>query len=186
MAQTKHFRCQGCGCKFEYKKRKPKYCGECRGLKASADVMRWRKRQAKPAAGESFQGMRLGMVQLEGQTYEAVGKALGLDPRTVRYLERELLARIRSNPELRELWDTCRSELSTGGEILAGPGLGFSGYVVGTAAKGEFLLKHQAAMGKWHRLHERLVMAECWDEAADVLLEIEAYQRKFLDLMKGI
>lgn len=178
MSIIRTFRCEGCGDVFEYEKRKPTYCEECRRIKLNASTQRYKKRRRKieqPAKGDKEENLagRSGLIAaIGGAQYKEIGQLLNIDFREVHKLERQALTKIRNNPELKELWDTLKSELAGGaaeGGVLS---LGIS-----PAKKGELLLDYQQSVADWWQTYAEVEEWGCTDEAIELMTEIAKIQK---------
>lgn len=97
-------------------------------------------------------------------TLEEIAQALGVDVATVRQGELAALKRIRSSPELMELWANVKE----------------SGFPVGEMPKrdpGEALLDYQLRVAGWWQTHDRMAGLGLTEEAGECLREIEAFQQ---------
>ena len=178
MEQLKIFRCRGCGEKFPYQTRRPKYCAECGRLKLNQNALRWKNRTRRQTRQtlrkgdreEKFTG-KSGFVSMVGGMSQAeIARELGLTKRTVEQVEREVLHKIRHNPELKKIWTILREELADGGQLP-------DGGPMGVAAKSGQLLDYQPDLARWWRLYDRLTEAECPEEAAECRAEIERFHQ---------
>jgi len=188
MCDTKKFRCEGCGDVFDYTRRRPKYCPECRKIKLNAQIQRYKKgrRKLEGRKGdkeEKFCGKSDFMEKIGGAQYAEISRTLGIDFREVHRIERAALAKIRANPELKNLWGTLKEELADGG-VLDGQSLG--GLVMGREGKGNLLLDYQLAVADWWQIHDDIVEQGCTAEALECLGEIEQFQQKIAESLLTI
>ena len=173
----KEFRCEGCGDVFEYTRRRPKYCPECRKIKLNAQIQRYkkgiRKGLKKGDKEEKFTGKSSFLAQVGGASHAEIARVLNINKRQVEELERQVLMKIRTNPELKNLWGTLKEELADGAVLAEG--------VMGSANKGNLLLDYQLAVADWWQIHDDIVEQGCTAEALECLGEIEQFQRKIAE-----
>ena len=185
MCDTKKFRCEGCGDVFEYTRRRPKYCPECRKIKLNAQIQRYkkgiRKTLKKGDKEEKFTGKSSFLAQVGGATHGEIARALHLNKRQVEELERQVLLKIRTNPELKDLWGTLKEELATGGVLESNFGL-----AMGKDSKGNLLLDYQLAVADWWQIHDDIVEQGCTAEALECLGEIEKFQQKITESLLAL
>lgn len=97
-------------------------------------------------------------------TLAEIAQALGVDVSTVRQAELSALKRIRSSPELMELWASVKE----------------SGFPVAQMPRrdpGESLLDYQLRVADWWQTHDRIAALGLTTEAQQCLKEISAFQR---------
>ena len=107
-------RCVKCRAEFEYEpvqvqSRKGRWrsilryvCDECREARARYDKKKWKKHVRAPVRNRGKAERRANMADGYECSLAEVGRRLGLDTSTVEMVQRSVLKKIRSSPELRE------------------------------------------------------------------------------------
>jgi hypothetical protein len=182
MSEKRKFQCTGCGDWFEFSGRKPKYCPECRRVADNVANKKYKKKsrlincRAKGKREEDFRGNNDFLEQVGGTRLKDVAAKLGIDLKQVHELERQALQKIRSNPELKELWDILRDELA-GGKLEPGS------LVIGSINIGQMLLDYQLAVAEWTGKYETFTDAGLTDEACECLVEIQLFRQKIAETL---
>lgn len=176
--EVKTYRCLGCGDIFEYIRRKPKWCRECRKEKLYVSIKRYKRRIRKLTnkgdREEHFGGNSNFLASVGGASHEEIASRLDIKKKQVEELERRALLKIRDNPELKNLWDTLKQELAEGA-VIDGQSLAVN--------KGELLLEYQLSVADWWQTHDDIVEQGCSNEALELLDEIAQFQRKISEAL---
>ena len=188
--KAKRFMCGGCGDWFEYQRRRPKFCDECRRIKLNASIQRYKKRRRKMEAHgkgdreEKFGGKSNFVEQIGGAQHAEIARVLNMDFREVQKLERQALMKIREqfrdNPELKDLWGSLKEELAAGAVMPAGH--------LGAANKGNLLLDYQQAVADWLQFSDALhdEIKKSWQTATIDAATREAAARDLEEMQREI
>lgn len=148
---------------FEYRGKggRPTLCPACRLKARRESVERYQAKRKKDGAApvRTRANERL-MKDAELNSQRAVAAALGISFGNLRKIERNVLNRIRKDPELRELWQRCRQEGMPAQEDW-----------------GDRVLDFQMELAEFYKVYEQLMGNNCEQEALECLVEIKKCQQ---------
>jgi hypothetical protein len=163
-------------------------CPGCGRLRLLASKKRSRQRHYKKAKNEmklagrpSTKGNVTSVIR---HSHEEIAKALRMKKHEVERLERQVLLKIRNDPELKKLWSSFKEVLAdgNGGNWMQG--------LVAEEDHGMRLLKYQMAVVEFWEVHDLLVeeMQETGRsfsaEAAEILEEIRRLQQQIMKALR--
>jgi hypothetical protein len=151
-SQSHDCRCIGCGDIIENKRWNRKYCTACKKIKQNNQVQRYKSKrrkllqQGKTGANNGSLAQAIG-----GATLAEVAQSLGVDLQEAVELERRALIKLRTNPQLQELWCNLKEALAEGRQLPDGMGLAMT-----PKQRGNLLLDYQQGLAEWWQRLERL------------------------------
>ena len=179
--KPKTFRCKGCGDIHEYEGRRPVCCEECGKLKHYAQIQNYKRKRAQAVAKgskeEHFCGNNSFLTDIGGANQAEIARVLGLDFREVARLERQALLKIRTNPELKNIWGSLKEELAQGGQFPEG-GIGKMGRLMGPEEWAEIMLDCQSVVMDWTLYYEDLIEAGDYAAAEKVLGLVSRFRQR--------
>ena len=174
----------GCGKIFEVvnPRARCRKCPECQRavrlkLMKKAKAEKAKRRLSQPIKKNSTGRPVTGLFKM---SQAEVAAAMGLSKRTVEEIEMELLTKIRTNPELRNLWSNFKEEIAPGQlrDLIPDPG-----------QQEIELFDYQSALSDWWEVHDmieekaRLTGEDCQAERLECLREIEKYQQQIKEAL---